>query len=203
MKLFYSPGACSLAARFLLHELDLPFADVKVDLASGEQESPPFLAVNPKGKVPALALDDGRTLTELGAITWWIAETRPARGLLPTDADGLTDVHQLIDYIVGTLHMEGVRLAFSPRSAFAAGDPEAVRAQGMATLARGLAVVAERCPDGAPLLGKLGVADFLLAYILFCATHLGLRLPPGLNKHWRMMSARASVTLSLKEEGFA
>lgn len=59
MKLFYSPGACSLAVHIALHESGKSFEAVRVNLKDGEQFSPEFLKVNPKSKVPALARDDG------------------------------------------------------------------------------------------------------------------------------------------------
>ena len=203
MKLYYAPGACSLAIRFLLTEMAVSFEAVRLDLARGDQAAPDFLAVNPKGKVPALALDNGRALTEVGAIAWWIAENHPDRRLVPTDGIARAEAREVVDYCIGTLHMEGIRLVFSPSSAFHRGDSEAVREQGLETLRHGLDLLGVRYPGGGPLFGELSVADFVVTYILFCSSHLQVPLAPGLQAHWEMMARRPSIMTSLAAEGFA
>jgi glutathione S-transferase len=84
MKLYFTPGACSLSPHIALREAGLPFELEKVDLrakrtASGED----FRAVNPKGYVPALEFDDGRVLTEGAVIVQWVADQRPETKLAP------------------------------------------------------------------------------------------------------------------------
>lgn len=88
MKLYFSPGACSLSPHIVLLEAGLDFSAERVDLrekktASGEN----FRAINPKGYVPALALDDGTVLTEGAAIVQYLADLAPAVGLLPPVGD--------------------------------------------------------------------------------------------------------------------
>lgn len=84
MKLYYAPHACSLAPNIVLRELDLPFELIRVDnttkrTANGED----FLAINPKGYVAALQLDDGQVLTEGPAILQYLADLRPEANLIP------------------------------------------------------------------------------------------------------------------------
>lgn len=84
MKLYYSPGACSLAPHIVLREAGYPFDLEKVDLgskktASGEN----YAKVNPKGYVPALKLDDGQILTEAGVVLQYLADQKPESGLAP------------------------------------------------------------------------------------------------------------------------
>jgi glutathione S-transferase len=84
MKLYYTPHACSLAPHIVLRELDLPFELIRVDnttkrTANGED----FLAINPKGYVAALQLDDGQVLTEGPAILQYLADLRPEANLIP------------------------------------------------------------------------------------------------------------------------
>jgi glutathione S-transferase len=84
MKLYYAPHACSLAPHIVLRELDLPFELIRVDnttkrTANGED----FLAINPKGYVAALQLDDGQVLTEGPAILQYLAELRLEANLVP------------------------------------------------------------------------------------------------------------------------
>src|SRR4051812_16326215 len=89
LKLFHSPGACSLAAHVLLEEIGAPYEAVRVDLRTGQQRTPEYLRTNWKGKVPALALDDGQILTENGAILPYLADLHPEKNLLPPSTDPL------------------------------------------------------------------------------------------------------------------
>jgi len=84
LKLYYTPGACSLSPHIALREADLPFELVQVDLAKKELRSGgSFLAVNPKGYVPAIVLDDGTLLTEGAVIVQYIADQKPEKHLAP------------------------------------------------------------------------------------------------------------------------
>ncbi len=84
MKLYYSPGACSLSPHIVLLEAGLPFSTEKVDLKSKKTAAGvDFLTVNPKGSVPALRLDDGQVLTEGPAIVQYLADQKPDSGLAP------------------------------------------------------------------------------------------------------------------------
>jgi glutathione S-transferase len=107
MKLFYSPGACSLAVHIALHESGKSFEAVRVNLKDGEQFSPEFLKVNPKSKVPVLARDDGSVLTECPALLFWVARTSPEAKLLPDDADGQARALEWMNFISGSIHNGG------------------------------------------------------------------------------------------------
>ncbi|MBX2987888.1 MAG: glutathione transferase GstA [Bdellovibrionaceae bacterium] len=80
MKLYFSPGACSLAPHIVLEELGLKYEGVKVDLRNKPQE---LLKANPKGYVPVLELDDGKVLTEAQVILQYLADQKPEKHLLP------------------------------------------------------------------------------------------------------------------------
>jgi glutathione S-transferase len=85
MKLFYSRGACSLACRIIIHELNLPCEFVSVDLSSKTTEDGTnFLNINPKGSVPVLITDDNQTLTENAVILQYLAETAKNDSLIPS-----------------------------------------------------------------------------------------------------------------------
>jgi glutathione S-transferase len=83
MKLYYSSGSCSLASHIVLEESGARFDTKRINLREGEQRTPEYLKINPKGKVPALQLDDGTVLTENPAIMSWVADTHPQSNLLP------------------------------------------------------------------------------------------------------------------------
>ena len=84
MKLYYTPGACSLSPHIVLEESGLPFELEKVDLQLKETESGhDFYLVNTKGSVPALELDDGQILTEGAVIVQYLADQVPKKGLMP------------------------------------------------------------------------------------------------------------------------
>jgi glutathione S-transferase len=82
IKLYYSPGACSLAAHIVLEELGIAFEPVLVSLAEGEHKRPEFLRINPKARVPALNVD-GKVLTETVAILTYLGGGYAERGLWP------------------------------------------------------------------------------------------------------------------------
>ena len=106
MKLYYAPGACSLAPHIVAREAGLKFDLDQLDwatmkTASGEE----FLKVNPKGYVPALRLDDGNVFTESGVLIQYLADQNPAAGLIP--AAGTMEryrVMEAINFISTELH---------------------------------------------------------------------------------------------------
>jgi glutathione S-transferase len=106
MKLYFKAGACSLAPHIVIHELGLPYEAVPVDLATKRTKAgDDFTAINPKGYVPAIALDDGTVLSECGAVLQYLADRKPAAGLAP--ANGTLERYQLqewLAYISTELH---------------------------------------------------------------------------------------------------
>ena len=88
MKLYWGPHTCAIGIHVLLEEAGAAYETEKLDVAGGATRQPPFLAVNPKGKVPTLVRGDGSVLTEFPAIATWIARMHPDKALLPADADG-------------------------------------------------------------------------------------------------------------------
>jgi glutathione S-transferase len=82
MKLYFSSGSCSLASHIVLEEAGAKYSTQRLNLREGEQRKPEYLKINPKGKVPALQLDDGGVLTENPAIISWVADTHPQANLL-------------------------------------------------------------------------------------------------------------------------
>ena len=116
MKLFYSPGACSLAPHIILRETDTPFTLVRIDL--GQHRTPEgsnYYELNPKGQVPLLALDDGTTLSEGPVIAQYVAEQAGQPALLPPVGNlARYRVLEWQNYITSVLHKSYSPL-FDPR----------------------------------------------------------------------------------------
>jgi len=106
MKLYYAPGACSLSPHIALLEAGLPYDLVKVDLRAKKLESgDDYLKINPKGQVPALALDSGELVTEGPVIVQMIADKAPAKNLAPTrDSTERYKLQEWLNFITGELH---------------------------------------------------------------------------------------------------
>lgn len=106
MKLYFTPGACSLAPHIALREAGLPFELHKVDLATGKLNGGgDFLKVNPKGQVPALVLDDGSVLTEVPAVVQYIADLKPGPGLAPkAGAFERYRLQEWLNFVTSELH---------------------------------------------------------------------------------------------------
>ena len=87
MKLYFSPGACSLSPHIVAQELGIPLTLEKVDTATKKvvADGSDYWAINPKGYVPALQLDDGELLTEGPAIVQYLADQKPDVGLIPAN----------------------------------------------------------------------------------------------------------------------
>lgn len=105
LKLFYAPGSCAMASHIALEEAGADYEAVKVDLVGGEQRKPDYLAINPKGRVPALVTDKG-ILTETPAILAFIAQSFPAARLAPLDdAFAFAQVQAFNSYLCSTVHV--------------------------------------------------------------------------------------------------
>ena len=106
MKLYYAPGACSLSPHIALLEAGLPYDLVKVDLRAKKLENgDDYLKINPKGQVPALALDSGELITEGPVIVQMIADKVPAKNLAPArDSAERYKLQEWLTYINGELH---------------------------------------------------------------------------------------------------
>lgn len=111
MKLYYSPGACSLASHIILEELQLPYEATAIDLHAGQNRTTEYLRVNPNGVVPALQLDDGNVLTENIAILLYLAEQQPEANLIPPAGTlARARCYEWLSFITSDLHKAFVPL---------------------------------------------------------------------------------------------
>jgi glutathione S-transferase len=106
MKLFYTPGTCSMASHIVARELNLELQLEKVDLATKQTAAgADYTAINPKGYVPALQLDEGVLLTEGPAILQYLADRKPAANLAPANGTlARYQLQSLLGYINSELH---------------------------------------------------------------------------------------------------
>lgn len=194
MKLYYSPGACSLADHVALHEAGLAFDHERVDLktkrtAAGDD----YRAINAKGYVPALTLDDGETLSENIAILDWIADRHPA--LRPAGTLGRARSLEMMSYISGELHK-----SFGP--IFRGGSDED-KAKAKSQVADKLSFIASQLKGDYIFGADPTVADFFLFPMLRWAAAMGIDTPPALTALHDRLVQRPAVQKALAEEGLA
>ncbi len=198
-KLYYSPGACSLSPHIVLREAGLPFQLVMAStktkkLADGSD----FLAINPKGQVPVLELDNGERLTEGPVIVQYIADQAPASGLVP--APGTMARYRLqewLNFITSELHK-----GFSPL--FAPGTHEDTKAASRSRLLEKLGWVDAQLAGKTWLMGDtFTAADAYLFTVAGWGKYVGVDIAPlaTLSAYMGRVAARPAVQQALKAEG--
>lgn len=197
MKLFYAPGACSLSPHIALREAGLPFDIVKVDLRAKATESgDDFKAINPKGYVPALELEDGTIVTEGPVIVQMIADLAPKSGLAP--AFGTRERYQLMDWLafISTELHKGFSPLFNPSLQDEAKQSFKDR------LALRFAYLTEALGDKPYLMGdKFSVADGYLFTVLRWAKGFKFDVGSKLDAYFDRVAARPAVQQALEAEG--
>jgi glutathione S-transferase len=200
MKLYYSPGACSLSPHIVVAELGLPCELEKVDIRAvphTTESGKLFNEINPKGSVPALQLDNGELLTEGAAIVQYLADLSPNKQLAP--ANGTMARYRLqewLNYIASEIH-KGMGLLFMPNI------PDDVRKMGVERLKQRLNYLSSTLTDRAYLMGEFSVADAYLFTCLNWHNYLQLSLDawPALLAYLKRVAERPAVQKVLKEEG--
>ncbi len=198
MKLYFSPGACSLSPHIVLNELGLPHDLVQVDLRGKRTaDGRDFRTINPKGYVPVLELDDGTVLTEGPAIVQYLADRKPEAGLAP--ANGTLPRYRLqewLNFISTELHKQ-----FSPL--FNPATPTEVAAMQKARLADRFALVAQTLDRQDYLLPEgFSVADAYLYTVMTWAPAVAVDLSPwpALARYKTRVEARPGVAATLAAE---
>ena len=103
-KLYYASGTCALASHIALEEAGADYSAVRLDFKANQQQSPDYLEINPKGRVPALVTDRG-ILTENPAILAYVAQSAPDKKLMPTDAFEFAQAQSFNSYLCSTVHV--------------------------------------------------------------------------------------------------
>ena len=195
MKLYYAPGACSLADHVALIENGLAFDLERVDLKTKRTETGVnYLSINPKGYVPALQLDDGETLTENVAVLSYIAD----RGGKLMAADGMPywRVLETIAFISTELH-KAFKPFFSPDS------DDASKEESKSIIEKRFDLMERRLDDRAFIVGEdMTVADcYLFVMLMWAKEKVGISLPSGLGDYYERLKQRPAVKKALAEEG--
>jgi glutathione S-transferase len=148
LKLYYSPNACSLAVHIALEEAGAEYEAVRLDFTKGEQRSERYLAINPKGRVPALVTDKG-VLTEVAVILGWVAQSYPAAHLKPDgDFFAFSKMQEFNLYIASTVHITFAHLFRTERWADSAAAIAEIKAKVPSSLGPVMGLIEERLADG-------------------------------------------------------
>jgi glutathione S-transferase len=200
MKLYFTPGACSLAAHIALREAAIPFELVKTDIRSKKlPDGSDYLAVNPKGYVPALRLDSGELLTENVALLQYIADLNPSARLAPPA--GTIDRYRLVEWLA-FINSE-VHKSFSPLFAPVANE---VKEYTRGKINQRLGWLNEALGTKKFLMGdQFTVADAYLFVLLNWGGHTNIDIGqwPNLKRLQDSIAARPRVGEALKAEGLA
>ncbi|HUF81820.1 MAG TPA: glutathione transferase GstA [Burkholderiales bacterium] len=198
MKLYYSPGACSLSVHIVLREGKFKFDIEKVDLAAKKTESgEDYLAVNPKGYVPALKLDDGAVLTEANVILQYLADQKPRRGLAPKPRT--PERYKLMEWLTFTSSEIHKALGdfFNPRM-----TPEWREAR-LERLNKRFDFLEKALGGNEYLMGEFTIADAYLFNVLNW-THIhkiDMSGWPNIQSFMRRVAERTTVKKAMKAEG--
>lgn len=198
MKLYYMPGACSLAPHIALREAGLSFDLEKVERTKKTQSGADYLAVNAKGAVPALGLEDGQVLTEAAVIQQYIADKAPTKKLAA--AAGTQERYRLqewLNYIASDVH-KGIGQLFNP-----AMPDEYKNAVKKGLAERQLPYLNEALAGRDYLLGDFTVADGYLFTVLNWTNfhNIDLSAYPNIAAYMKRVAARPAVQDAMKAEG--
>jgi glutathione S-transferase len=206
ISLYHQPGACSLASHILLEESNLPYETRFIDLSAGQQRSADYLAINPKGRIPALVHGD-IVLTESPAILYYISGLAPEAGLMPTALLDKARVFEWTNWLAGSLHAVAFAKLIHPDWFADSADAQAeVRASGEKNVTEHFAAIDSRLQGREWAVGN----NFSLVdpYLLVFYTWGRLfDMPMHDYRHYHdlalRLSARRAVAHAMADEGVA
>jgi len=203
LKLYFAPGSCALASLIALEESGLAYEPGRLNLANGDQRQPDYLAINPKGRVPALVTDKG-VITENIAIMTYIAQIAPVAKLAPLDDPfEFAQVQSFNSYIASTVHINHSHKGRGYRWTDDAAAIETMKAKVPQTMTESFALIEEKMLKGPWVMGEqYSIAD---AYLFTMETWL-----PGdgvdrdrfakVSAHYARMLERPAVQKALAVE---
>jgi glutathione S-transferase len=199
MQLYFSPGACSLASHIVLREAGLPVELKRADLKAKKlEDGSDYLAVNSKGAVPALKLDNGQVLTEGAAILQYIADQKPESNLAPKNGTfERSRLQEWLNYIASEVHK-----SFSPL--FNSANDPAVKEYALTNLKKKFDWLNTQLAGKAYLTGDtFTIADSYLFTIVNWSNGVGIDLTPwpALKAFQARVAARPKVQEAMAAEG--
>jgi glutathione S-transferase len=200
MKLYYTPGACSQAPHIVIHELGLPYEAVKVDLGTHTlPDGSDYRAINPKGYVPTLELDDGTRITEASVIMQYLADQKPGRVAAKFGSMERWKLMEWLAFISTEVH-KGFGPLWNPKT------PADVRERTVQALGNRFGLIAQTLGKQPYLTGQeFTIADAYLFVVLnWSGLHkVDLTPWPALQQFQARVAARPAVQATLKAEGLA
>ena len=204
LKLFYAPQTCALASHIALQEAGAPYELARVDFKANEQRTPDYLAINPKGRVPALVTEAG-TLTETPAILAFIAQSYPQARLAPiNDPFAFAQAQAFNSYLCSTVH---VAHAHRVRGSRWADDPaalEAMKKKVPVSVGECFQLIERSMLRGPWVMGETySICDMYLFTLARWLEGDGVDPAsyPKVHDHRRRVAARKNVAAALAQEG--
>lgn len=203
LKLYYGVGACSLASHLALEEAGAEYEAIRMDLKSGQQQTPDYLALNPKGRVPALVTDRG-VITETPAILAYVAQTHRGANLAPLDDPfAFAELQAFNSYLCSTVHVSHAHGARGSRWADDAGALEAMKAKVTQNMTDNFSIIEKRMFKGPWVMGEtFSVGDAYLYTMANWLSRDGVDIArfPKVADHFKRMEARPAVAAVLADE---
>lgn len=203
LTLYYSPGSCALASHIALEEAAADYKTVRLNFANSDQRKPEYLAINPKGRVPALVTEQG-ILTETPAILVYVAQRFPKAGLAPLDDPfALAKLQSFNSYLCSTVHvnhahrMRGTRWVDDPAAL------EAMKKKVPQSVGDAFRLIEQHMLEGPWVMGnRYTVCDGYLFTIAGWLAGDGVDIAslPKVNDHFRRMGERPAVKKAMAEQ---
>jgi glutathione S-transferase len=205
IKLYYAPGACSLASHIVIEEVGVPYETQKLNLAEGDQRKPEYLRINPRGRVPTLVVD-GKVLTENIGILTYFGGGYPQAGLWPEKTWDQAKLVSTLGWFSNTVHPAYGHIARTERYVDDEAAKEAVKAKGKASFQGYLEEIDRLLAGQKWCLGnQYTVADPYL--LLFYRWANRLKMPVRELKHYSAVIdrilARPAVQKVMADEGIS
>lgn len=201
IRFFYHPGSCSLASHIALEEAGASYEAVRTNLRAGEQLKPEYLAINPKGRVPALVTDQG-VLTENVAILAWVAQAFPQAKLAPTDPWAFAQAQSFNTYMASTVHVAYAHRMRGYRWADEESSFEDMRRKVPQTMGACFQLIEDEFLQGPFVLGEaFSICDAYLFAIADWLEGVGVdpKQFPKVHAHREQVRARPAVSKVLAE----
>lgn len=205
-KLYYSPGAVSLATHVALEELGAPYALELVSIKEGQQYSSQYRSVHPLGRLPALEVAPGAILTETPALLAYLADLAPERELLPRDPLGRARAHEWMSLLASAVHVSFITYFRPQRYTDHEAAIAALKVDGRQRFLDMLRYIEARLPaDGHVLGDRYSLVDAYVSVFFLWARRFELPVAelPRYQRLFSTVLARPAVRRALEQEGFA